>query len=104
MYIVVEHEKRQREILEKALDVFIDEGYENATFQKIADRCAIMRTTLYIYFKNIFNLGIYLTQVKSSFNSEKMFASILCSIIDIFGIKSLHFQRILFFILSICMK
>ena len=34
------------------LDVIIDEGYEDATFQKIADRCGITRTTLYIYFKN----------------------------------------------------
>jgi AcrR family transcriptional regulator len=61
MSIVVEHEKRQREILEEALDVFIDEGYENATFQKIADRCNITRTTLYIYFRNkkeIFNFSI----------------------------------------------
>lgn len=52
MAIVVEHEKRKREILQKALDVFIDEGYEDATYQKIADRCGITRTTLYIYFKN----------------------------------------------------
>lgn len=52
MAIVVEHEKRKREILEKALDVFIEEGYEDVTFQKIADRCGITRTTLYIYFKN----------------------------------------------------
>jgi AcrR family transcriptional regulator len=61
MSIIVEHEKRRREILEKALDVFIDEGYENATFQKIADRCNITRTTLYIYFRNkkeIFNYSI----------------------------------------------
>jgi AcrR family transcriptional regulator len=61
MSIVVEHEKRRREILEKALDVFIDEGYEAATFQKIADRCDITRTTLYIYFRNkkeIFNYSI----------------------------------------------
>jgi AcrR family transcriptional regulator len=61
MSIVVEHEKRRREILEKALDVFIDEGFEDATFQKIADRCDITRTTLYIYFKNkkeIFNYSI----------------------------------------------
>lgn len=61
MSIVVEHDKRRREILEKALDVFIDEGYEDATFQKIADRCGITRTTLYIYFKNkkeIFNWSI----------------------------------------------
>ncbi|GHV64518.1 hypothetical protein AGMMS49587_17080 [Spirochaetia bacterium] len=61
MAIIVEHEKRRREILEKALDVFMDEGFEDATFQKIADRCGITRTTLYIYFKNkkeIFNYSI----------------------------------------------
>jgi AcrR family transcriptional regulator len=61
MSIVVEHEKRRREILEKALDVFIKAGFEDATFQKIADRCGITRTTLYIYFKNkrdIFNYSI----------------------------------------------
>ncbi|MFA6507786.1 MAG: TetR/AcrR family transcriptional regulator [Treponemataceae bacterium] len=52
MSIVVEHDKRRKEILEKALDVFMDEGFEDATFQKIADRCGITRTTLYIYFKN----------------------------------------------------
>ena len=52
MAIVVEHDKRKREILDKALDVFVEEGYEDATFQKIADRCGITRTTLYIYFKN----------------------------------------------------
>jgi AcrR family transcriptional regulator len=61
MSIVVEHDKRRKEILEKALDVFIEEGFEDATFQKIADRCGITRTTLYIYFKNkreIFNWSI----------------------------------------------
>jgi len=59
--IVVEHEKRRKEILEKALGVFLDDGFENATFQKIADRCGITRTILYIYFKNkrdIFNYSI----------------------------------------------
>ncbi|MDR1318231.1 MAG: TetR/AcrR family transcriptional regulator [Treponema sp.] len=67
MSIVVEHEKRRKEILEKALDVFIDEGFEDATFQKIADRCAITRTTLYIYFKNkkdIFTYSIKLLLAK----------------------------------------
>lgn len=52
MAIVVEHEKRKHEILDKSLDIFIEEGYEDVTFQKIADRCGITRTTLYIYFKN----------------------------------------------------
>ena len=52
MGIVIDYEKRKKVILKKALDVIIDEGYEDATFQKIADRCGITRTTLYIYFKN----------------------------------------------------
>jgi len=52
MAVLVEHEKRKREILDKSLDLFIEEGYEDVTFQKIADRCGITRTTLYIYFKN----------------------------------------------------
>ena len=52
MAIVVEHEKRKHEILDKALDIFMEEGYDDVTFQKIADRCGITRTTLYIYFKN----------------------------------------------------
>lgn len=61
MSIIVEHEKRRKEILERALDVFVEEGFEDTTFQKIADRCGITRTTLYIYFKNkreIFNFSI----------------------------------------------
>jgi AcrR family transcriptional regulator len=61
MSIVIEHEKRRREILEKSLDVFVDEGFEDVTLQKIAERCGITRTTLYTYFKNkreIFNFSI----------------------------------------------
>jgi len=50
--VTVEHEKRKKEILENALDVFVEEGYADTTFQKIADRCGITRTILYLYFKN----------------------------------------------------
>ena len=52
MATIIEHDKRKHEILQKALDVFIEEGFEDVTFQKIANRCGITRTTLYIYFKN----------------------------------------------------
>ncbi|MBR5402318.1 MAG: TetR/AcrR family transcriptional regulator [Treponema sp.] len=52
MAIVVEHDKRRHEILERSLDVFATEGYEDTTFQKIADSCGVTRTTLYIYFDN----------------------------------------------------
>ena len=61
MSIIVAHDKRRYEILEKALDVFIEEGFEDATYQKIADKCSITRTTLYLYFKNkreVFNFSI----------------------------------------------
>jgi AcrR family transcriptional regulator len=93
MSIVVEHDKRRKEILEKALGVFMDEGFENTTFQRIADRCGITRTTLYIYFKNkrdIFNYSIKqllftaeedITKIRSdtSLNSvEKITKVILC--------------------------
>lgn len=67
MAVVVEHEKRKREILEKALDVFIEEGYEGATFQKIADKCAITRTILYTYFKN--KREIFLWSIKQLVSS-----------------------------------
>lgn len=59
MAIIVEHDRRKREILDKALDVFVEEGYEDATFQKISDRCGITRTTLYIYFKNKREIFVY---------------------------------------------
>ena len=96
MAIVVEHDKRKREILEKALDVFVEEGYEDVTFQKIADRCGITRTTLYIYFKNkreIFlwsikqltsglEIVIMKTMNDKSLNAEQCFRKVLQQIVD----------------------
>jgi AcrR family transcriptional regulator len=52
MSIIVEHEKRKHEILEKALDVFVSSGYADTTYAKIADKCGITRTILYTYFRN----------------------------------------------------
>ena len=75
MSIVVEHDKRRKEILEKALAVFMDDGFEDATFQRIADRCHITRTTLYLYFKNkkeIFNYSIKQLLMKVEENINKI--------------------------------
>jgi AcrR family transcriptional regulator len=61
MSITIQHEKRRELILEKALDVFVESGFMDTTFQKIADRAGINRTILYTYFKNkqeIFNYSI----------------------------------------------
>ena len=52
MAVAVEHDKRRKKILDKALAVFVEDGFEDATFQKIADRSGITRTILYLYFKN----------------------------------------------------
>jgi len=52
MALAVEHDKRRKKILERALTVFMEDGFEDATFQKIADRSGITRTILYLYFKN----------------------------------------------------
>jgi len=96
MSIIVAHEKRRKDILEKALDVFVNEGFENTTFQKIADHCKITRTTLYIYFKNkkeIFNYSIKLLLTKvdegiqrircdSSLNSIEKITQVLLEIFD----------------------
>ena len=59
MAVAVEHDKRRQKILEKALAVFMDDGFEDATFQKIADKCGITRTILYLYFKNKREIFIY---------------------------------------------
>ena len=76
MAIVVEHDKRKREILEKSLDIFVEEGYEDVTFQKIAERCGITRTTLYIYFKN--KQEIFLWSIKQLTSSlEESLTSII---------------------------
>jgi AcrR family transcriptional regulator len=72
--IAVEHEKRKQEILEKALDVFVEEGYEDTTFQKIAERCGITRTILYLYFKNkreifSFSIKLFTARLESDIHS-----------------------------------
>ncbi|GHV96023.1 hypothetical protein AGMMS50293_23430 [Spirochaetia bacterium] len=85
MSIVVEHEKRRKEILENALNVFMDEGFENATFQKIADRCGITRTTLYTYFKNkkeIFNYSIKQLMIKAEEDIQNIQANASMSSVE----------------------
>lgn len=52
MTVIVDHDLRRTLILEKAFELFSEEGYSGATFQKIADRCGISRTSIYKYFPN----------------------------------------------------
>ena len=97
MAIVVEHDKRKHEILQKSLDVFVEQGYEDATFQKIADHCGITRTTLYIYFKN--KHEIFLGSIKELLSElEKNLRDIIKKDMD--SIESL--KQILFTIVDAC--
>ncbi len=72
MAIIVEHDKRKQEILEKSLDLFCREGYDDVTFQKIADACGITRTTLYIYFKNKREVFIWSIKLLTSSIEKKL--------------------------------
>jgi len=62
MGIIIDHDARKSDIIQESIRLFAEEGYNGVTFQKIADRCGIARTTLYKYFKNkreIFNYAIW---------------------------------------------
>ena len=57
----VDHDQRRLSILEHAFSLFAESGYHRVTYQKIADRCGISRTTIYRYFQNkeqIFDFAI----------------------------------------------
>lgn len=54
---ILERRARQKEnlrqqILEAARDLFIEEGYENLSMRKIAERIEYSPTTIYLYFKD----------------------------------------------------
>lgn len=87
MAIIVEHDKRKHEILQKSLDVFVEEGYEDATFQKIADRCGITRTTLYIYFNNKYD--IFLGSIK------ELLSDLESSLVEVMKNQSLSSEEML---------
>ena len=51
MTTVVDHDQRRLSILENAFALFAESGYGGVTYQKIADRCGISRTSIYRYFR-----------------------------------------------------
>jgi AcrR family transcriptional regulator len=45
-------ESLRRDILDAAREVFVSQGYENASMRKIAERIGYSPTTIYLYFKD----------------------------------------------------
>ena len=67
----VDHANRKREILRKALQLFAEMGYQQVTFQQLADVCGLSRTALYKYFntkREILDNAIY--QLVQDLNDE----------------------------------
>lgn len=59
MAVLVDHSQRRVKILECAFELFAEEGFSGLTYQKIADRCQISRTSIYKYFKDKDQIFIY---------------------------------------------
>jgi len=61
MSIVVDHERRRRDILDRSIALFGESGYDGVSYRRIAERCGLARTTIYKYFKSkrdIFDAGV----------------------------------------------
>lgn len=75
MTVLVDHTRRRVEILERAFELFAEEGFAGVTYQKIANRCGISRTSIYKYFKDkdqIFLYAIKLSTDKLSSTAKKI--------------------------------
>ena len=69
----VDHEKRREDVLTKALKLFAKMGYEQVTYQQLADVSGLSRTALYKYFpskKEVFDNALF-QLVKSIGNDLK---------------------------------
>lgn len=52
MSIVVDHDRRRREILKRSIKLFSEHGYDGVSYRRIAEGCGLARTTIYKYFKS----------------------------------------------------
>jgi AcrR family transcriptional regulator len=52
MSIVVDHDRRRRQILKRSIALFGEHGYDGVSYRRIAERCGLARTTIYKYFKS----------------------------------------------------
>jgi AcrR family transcriptional regulator len=77
MTIIVDHQHRRNMILERAFALFAEEGYGGVTYQKIADRCGISRTTIYKYFQNKEQIFTYAVMLATG-NLNTMIEKIIC--------------------------
>jgi AcrR family transcriptional regulator len=55
-----EKEQRRQQIMDAGEDLFIQYGFRNTTMDQIANHCEIARGTVYLYFKNKYELFVEL--------------------------------------------
>lgn len=49
---IINHKKRQEEILKVAIEVFATQGFDDSNLSIIAEKCGLSRATLYQYYQN----------------------------------------------------
>jgi len=59
-------EKRKKEIMEKAIEIFAKKGYEKTSLDEIAKKLKISKPAIYLYFKN--KEDLFLEILKNKFN------------------------------------
>ena len=72
MSLQVDHHRRRVVILERAFELFAEEGFDGVTYQKIANRCGISRTSIYKYFKDKDQIFIYAIKQSTDKMSESV--------------------------------
>ena len=72
MSLQVDHHRRRVMILERAFELFAEEGFDGVTYQKIANRCGISRTSIYKYFKDKDQIFIYASKLSTDKISDSV--------------------------------
>ncbi len=72
MSVQVDHSQRREMILERAFELFAEEGFAGVTYQKIANRCGISRTSIYKYFKDKDEIFIYAIKLSTDKMSDSV--------------------------------
>ena len=72
MSVQVNHSQRRVMILERAFELFAEEGFDGVTYQKIANRCGISRTSIYKYFKDKDQIFVYAIKLSTDRMSDSV--------------------------------
>lgn len=95
-------------ILETALDIVVEQGYENLSIRKISSRLGVAATTIYNYYKNKEELNLMIrirgfsrlydrvrAQAERFDSPEDKIRAMVCAYVD-FGIEHRNYYEVMF--------